>query len=161
VIARMAALPNCRVWYSCDRDTGLPADGPAVVRIAWLQTTPDSTRSTHSPTRRTDRNRTAGGNRFSFEQVATNAARDFLEQGAISPENESGHNDGRTECGGNILRRERLFQKPWPSLHEHPVQPYGIPHGLWTCTLSRQCGWARQYATVRRAVSAASGPSIG
>jgi hypothetical protein len=37
-IDRMAALPNCRPWYSADRDTGVPADVPAGVRVAWLQT---------------------------------------------------------------------------------------------------------------------------
>lgn len=41
VIDQMASLPNCRAWYSCDRDTGLPADVPAGVRIAWLQTALD------------------------------------------------------------------------------------------------------------------------
>ena len=38
VIERMAALPNCIVWYSCDRDTGVPASVPARVRLAWLAT---------------------------------------------------------------------------------------------------------------------------
>lgn len=36
VIDRMACLPNCVAWYSCDRDTGVPADVPAGVRLAWL-----------------------------------------------------------------------------------------------------------------------------
>lgn len=36
VIDRMAALRNCAAWYSCDRDTGVPADVPAGVRVAWL-----------------------------------------------------------------------------------------------------------------------------
>lgn len=40
VIDRIAALPNCRAWYSCDADTGVPADVPAGVRVAWLQTAP-------------------------------------------------------------------------------------------------------------------------
>ncbi len=40
VIDRMAALPNCRAWYSADHDTGVPADVPAGVRVAWLQTHP-------------------------------------------------------------------------------------------------------------------------
>jgi hypothetical protein len=40
VIDRMAELPNCRVWYSCDRDTGVPADVPPRVRVAWLMTVP-------------------------------------------------------------------------------------------------------------------------
>ena len=40
VIDQMAVLPNCRVWYSCDVDTGLPDSVPAPVRIAWLMTAP-------------------------------------------------------------------------------------------------------------------------
>lgn len=40
VIDRMAALPNCRAWYSTDRDTGMPADVPPRVRVAWLMTEP-------------------------------------------------------------------------------------------------------------------------
>ena len=41
VLERMAALPNCRAWYSCDRETGIPSDVPAGVRLAWLSATPD------------------------------------------------------------------------------------------------------------------------
>jgi len=41
VIERMAALPNCIVWYSTDRDTGMPENVPPQVRIAWLMTTAD------------------------------------------------------------------------------------------------------------------------
>jgi hypothetical protein len=41
VIEEMAALPNCVVWYSCDRETGVPADVPAPVRLAWLATSDD------------------------------------------------------------------------------------------------------------------------
>jgi hypothetical protein len=40
VIDRMAGLPNCRAWYSTDRDTGVPADVPPRVRVAWLMTDP-------------------------------------------------------------------------------------------------------------------------
>jgi hypothetical protein len=40
VIDRMAVLPNCRAWYSADRDTGVPADLPPGVRVAWMQTAP-------------------------------------------------------------------------------------------------------------------------
>lgn len=36
VIDRMAELRNCRCWYSVDRDTGVPTDVPARVRVAWL-----------------------------------------------------------------------------------------------------------------------------
>ena len=41
VVEEMAALPNCVAWYSCDRDTGVPADVPARVRLAWLATADD------------------------------------------------------------------------------------------------------------------------
>lgn len=41
VIDELAALPNVRVWYSADRDTGLPPDVPAGVRVAWLMTAGD------------------------------------------------------------------------------------------------------------------------
>jgi hypothetical protein len=41
VIDRMAALPNCRAWYSADRDTGLPPGLPPRARVAWLMTSPD------------------------------------------------------------------------------------------------------------------------
>ena len=40
-LEEMAALPNVRAWYSCDRETGLPNDLPPGVRIAWLQTDAD------------------------------------------------------------------------------------------------------------------------
>lgn len=37
VLRCMAVLPNCRVWFSLDRDTGLPAERPEGVRYAYLQ----------------------------------------------------------------------------------------------------------------------------
>jgi hypothetical protein len=39
VLEEMAALSNCRVWYSCDRETGIPRHVPVRVRLAWLATT--------------------------------------------------------------------------------------------------------------------------
>jgi hypothetical protein len=33
----LAPLGNLRLWYSADRDTGLPEDLPPGVRVAWLQ----------------------------------------------------------------------------------------------------------------------------
>jgi hypothetical protein len=33
----LAPLGNLRLWYSADRDTGMPEDLPAGVRVAWLQ----------------------------------------------------------------------------------------------------------------------------
>jgi hypothetical protein len=41
VVDELAALPNCQVWYSCDRDTGIPLGVPAGVRVAWLMAGPD------------------------------------------------------------------------------------------------------------------------
>jgi hypothetical protein len=41
VIDRMSRLRNCVVWYSCDRDTGVPADVSAFVRLAWLSVSED------------------------------------------------------------------------------------------------------------------------
>ena len=38
VLDELAREPNCRLWYSCDRDTGRPADLPTGVGIAWLMT---------------------------------------------------------------------------------------------------------------------------
>ncbi|MGL4554485.1 MAG: GP88 family protein, partial [Gemmataceae bacterium] len=37
VLRRMALLPNCKVWYSLDRATGVPAEKPPDVRYAFLQ----------------------------------------------------------------------------------------------------------------------------
>lgn len=41
VLAAMALLPNCSVWFSLDRDTGIPADRPQNVRYAYMQDTPE------------------------------------------------------------------------------------------------------------------------
>jgi hypothetical protein len=41
VLGRMAALPNCRAWYSCDRETGVPCSIPPGVRLAWLSVATD------------------------------------------------------------------------------------------------------------------------
>jgi hypothetical protein len=41
VLERMARLANCRLWYSCDRETGLPRRAPPGVRLAWLMAAPD------------------------------------------------------------------------------------------------------------------------
>lgn len=35
----MAAEPNLQLWFSCDRDTGVPNSVPESVRLAWLMTT--------------------------------------------------------------------------------------------------------------------------
>lgn len=40
-IDRMAELPNCRAWYSVDRDSGVPTEVPTRVRLAWLATSID------------------------------------------------------------------------------------------------------------------------
>jgi hypothetical protein len=41
VLDALAALSNCRVWYSCDRYTGIPPDVPPGVRVTWLMTAED------------------------------------------------------------------------------------------------------------------------
>jgi hypothetical protein len=41
VLERMAALPNCRAWFSCDRETGVPPAVPPRVRLAWLAVAED------------------------------------------------------------------------------------------------------------------------
>ena len=35
-LARLAAVPNVRLWYSADAETGLPEDVPPGVRVAYL-----------------------------------------------------------------------------------------------------------------------------
>jgi hypothetical protein len=35
---RLAELPNVQLWFSADRETGLPASVPPRVRVAWLMT---------------------------------------------------------------------------------------------------------------------------
>ena len=40
-LERMAALPNCRAWYLCDRETGVQSAVAPGVRLAWLSVTPD------------------------------------------------------------------------------------------------------------------------
>lgn len=41
VIDQIAGLPNARIWYSCDRDSGVPSTIPATVRLCWVMTHPD------------------------------------------------------------------------------------------------------------------------
>lgn len=41
ILAQMAALSNCRAWYSVDSDTGLPQEVPPGVRLAHLQAEED------------------------------------------------------------------------------------------------------------------------
>jgi hypothetical protein len=40
VLAELAALPNVRLWYSADQETGVPAERPPGVEVAYLQTEP-------------------------------------------------------------------------------------------------------------------------
>ena len=37
----MARLPNLQLWFSADRDTGLPESVPDGFRVAWLMTNPE------------------------------------------------------------------------------------------------------------------------
>ena len=41
-LVKLAALPNMRLWYSCDAETGEPDDVPQGVRLAWLQHEPEA-----------------------------------------------------------------------------------------------------------------------
>ena len=41
-LVTLAALPNMRLWYSCDAETGEPDDVPQGVRLAWLQHEPEA-----------------------------------------------------------------------------------------------------------------------
>lgn len=43
VLKEMATLTNCRLWFSADQQTGIPADVPERVRVAWLMTHADET----------------------------------------------------------------------------------------------------------------------
>jgi hypothetical protein len=38
VLELLARRRNCRLWYSCDRHTGIPTRLPPRVRLAWLMT---------------------------------------------------------------------------------------------------------------------------
>jgi hypothetical protein len=40
VLAELAALPNVRLWYSADQETGMPPERPPGVEVAYLQTDP-------------------------------------------------------------------------------------------------------------------------
>jgi hypothetical protein len=41
VLVKMARRRNVRLWYSCDRETGVPDEVPKRVRVAWLMTSED------------------------------------------------------------------------------------------------------------------------
>jgi hypothetical protein len=41
LLDRMATLPNCRAWYSCDHETSVPAIIPPGVRLAYLSVVPE------------------------------------------------------------------------------------------------------------------------
>ena len=41
VLEQMVACPNMQLWYSCDRETGIPSELPAGVRTCWLMTEHD------------------------------------------------------------------------------------------------------------------------
>jgi hypothetical protein len=47
VLLALAAEPNCRVWFSCDRDSGTPFPVPPGVRCAWMMADP-SEAETHA-----------------------------------------------------------------------------------------------------------------
>jgi hypothetical protein len=37
----ISAMPNCRVWFSADAETGYPDEVPENVRVCWMQTEED------------------------------------------------------------------------------------------------------------------------
>jgi hypothetical protein len=37
-LAKLSRLKNVRLWYSCDRDTGVPVSHPNRVKLCWMQT---------------------------------------------------------------------------------------------------------------------------
>lgn len=40
-LERLAELPNLQLWYSADRETGLPSNVPERIRLAWLMVDKD------------------------------------------------------------------------------------------------------------------------
>src|SRR6202030_1664315 len=40
-LADLAKCQNVRLWYSCDKDTGIPVTTPRRVTLAWMQTAAD------------------------------------------------------------------------------------------------------------------------
>lgn len=48
VLQRLARQRNCRLWYSCDSQTGMPEWIPPRVRLAWLMTSDDDLPPTHA-----------------------------------------------------------------------------------------------------------------
>jgi hypothetical protein len=40
-LEELSRCRNVRLWYSCDRDTGIPARVPRRVKLAWMQTSAD------------------------------------------------------------------------------------------------------------------------
>jgi hypothetical protein len=48
ILERLARRRNCRLWYSCDRQTGMPERIPPRVRLAWLMTTDDDLPLAHA-----------------------------------------------------------------------------------------------------------------
>ena len=41
ILEAMAALQNCRLWFSVDAETDYPCEVPENVRVAWMQTDVD------------------------------------------------------------------------------------------------------------------------
>lgn len=66
VLAEMAREPNCRVWYSVDRDTGLP-EPPEGVRLAYLQVAADDRPAAADLVFRNGRTRKSPATRVSTE----------------------------------------------------------------------------------------------
>jgi hypothetical protein len=41
LLKAISAMPNCKVWFSADCETGYPPEVPENVRVAWMQTEED------------------------------------------------------------------------------------------------------------------------
>jgi acetolactate synthase regulatory subunit len=73
-LAELAALSNFRLWYSADRETGLPADVPAGVKVAFMQAGPADDPSGASLVFRTHGLRQAPAKRVSLVTVCPTEA---------------------------------------------------------------------------------------
>jgi hypothetical protein len=84
VLADLSRLGNVRLWYSCDKDTGIPDKTPRRVKLAWMQTAPDDLPSRADLVFRVHRLRKTVAKRVGLALVCP------VENGA------TGH---RTDCG--------------------------------------------------------------
>src|ERR1700733_14023504 len=89
------------------------------------------------------------------------AAHDDLGPERVAVDLLAGRAIGRSRQGVRRLESERFRQFPHRQSCIAFQTSYLMPSVLWVCTLSRHCGWRRQYSTARAVFSITSGPSIG